>query len=71
MDQKKNKKEPQVMDTIAIEPALYYKAIYGKNGSYTQEDRFDKSIGLKWIGKYNFAIISLEKWNESKQKYNF
>ena len=71
MDQKQTKKDLQVMDTISIEPALYYKAVYGQNGSYTQEDRFDKSIGLKWIGKYNFAVINLDKWNKSKQTYKF
>lgn len=66
---KKPKKEVQVMDTIEVNPQNYYKAVYGKNGSYTQEDRFDKSIGLKWLGKYKFAIVSVEKFLESKEKY--
>ena len=59
------------MDTISIEPSLYYKTIYGKNGSHTQEDRFDKSIGLKWIGNYKFAIINLDKWKEAKKEFKF
>jgi hypothetical protein len=66
---KKQKQEVNVMDVVEVDAANYYKAVYGSNGSYTQEDRFDKSIGLKWLGGYKFAILNVEKWKESKTKH--
>lgn len=59
------------MDVISIEAKSYYKAVYGTNGSHTQEERFDTSIGLKWLGKYKFCIINLDKWNSAKKKHDF
>jgi hypothetical protein len=65
------KKEDTYMDVVKLDAKKYYKAIYATNGNYTQEDRFDKSIGLKWIGNYKFAIINSSTWKEAKKKYNF
>jgi hypothetical protein len=64
-------KEETELDIINIEPKQSYKAVYAANGTHTQEDRFDKSIGLKWLGNYKFAIINSKTWKESKNKYNF
>lgn len=64
-------KSEQDLDVVELKPEEYYKAVCGVNGSYTQEDRFDKSIGLKWLGKYRFAIINSNTWKQAKNKHNF
>jgi hypothetical protein len=67
----KTKPEFQDCDVVKLDPKEYYKAIYATNGNYTQEDRFDKSIGLKWIGSYKFAIINAASWRDAKKKHKF
>ena len=66
------KEKPETeLDIVKVDPKQYYKAVYAANGTHTQEDRFDKAIGLKWLGNYKFSIINYKTWKEAKNKYNF
>lgn len=64
-------KPEQDLDVVELDPKQYYKAVYAVNGLYDREDKFDKSIGLKWIGSYKFAIINSSTWKEAKKRHNF
>lgn len=54
---------------IKIDPFYYWKEVYRNTGNYLQEDKFDSSIGLKWLGDYMFSIVDSAKWNKVKNNF--
>ena len=69
MTEKSTKKEK--MNTVDLKPKTYFEVMYKMKGHYNDEDRFDKSIGLSWLGDYTFKITDKNLWLESKAKYKF